>query len=179
MTSVTDVLHHGIGEISDWAEEHRSTDSLRKALADRGCHIYGAGGFGREVAAAVQARGYRLNGFIDTFVGGGEIVAGSPCHRPDEISPGQAAESVLIIAINNFKTPIEDVVAWARALPFADIVYVPELPDVLGTHLGHYWQAPRRLIRDSASEISRLYGMLGDQRSREILAALALSLIHI
>lgn len=160
-----------IGEAAQWAARYRDTEALRGALAGRGCYIYGAGGFGREVAAALAARGYRLHGFVDAFTGG--EVGGAPCRKPDEIDVAAAAEAVLILAVNNFKTPVETVLAWARSVPFADIIHVAELPDVLDPALGHYWQGSRGLIADCTAELAAFDAMLGDERSRETLAALA------
>lgn len=161
-----------ISETKNWALQSRDTATLRQALNERGCYIYGAGGYGRDVAAAVLDRGYPLHGFIDSFAAA-STVAGLPCHKPGEIDAAAAAQAVLILAVNNFKTPVQEVVDWARGVPFADIIYVAELPDLLGRELGHYWQAPRSLVADSAAELAAFHAMLGDDRSREILSALA------
>jgi FkbM family methyltransferase len=158
-----------IGDATQWAVRHRGTDALRKALAERGCYIYGAGGFGREVAAALAAGGYRLHGFVDASASGD--VAGVSCCKPEEID-ATAADAVLILAVNNFKTPVEAIAAWARSVPFADVLHVAELPDVLDPALGHYWQASRGLMADCAGELADFDSMLGDERSRQILAAL-------
>lgn len=170
---MSDTIERNIGEVAQWAVEHRDTAALRQLLSERGCYIYGAGGFGREVAVAVTAQGYELHGFVDTIGSGGELVAGRSCHRPGELDLAAAAEAVLILAVNNFKTPVEEIIGWARSVPFADIVYVAELPDVLGPQLGHYWQSSRASVAANAGQFARLHAMLGDARSREILAALA------
>ena len=161
-----------ISEAQAWAAAHRSEDDLRRELSERGCFIYGAGGFGREVAAALVAKGYSVHGFIDAFASGGEI-ANAPCCKPDDIDPAAAAQAVLILAVNNFKTPVEPIVAWARQNVFADIIYVAELPDLIDPSLGHYWQGPRRLMADCAEELQTLADMLDDDRSLDILTALA------
>lgn len=143
---------------------------LRQVIAKRGCYVYGAGGYGREVAAAARGQGYVVHGFFDTFKGDGELVDGLPCRRPEELAG--LCDAVLIVAINNFKVPVGDVVAWARNVPFAEIIHVAELPDLLGRELGHYWQGERGLIRAEANKIARFHAMLGDARSREILEQL-------
>src|SRR5262245_51605491 len=132
---MTESLVRIIGDVANWAEQHRGTVALRNALAKRGCYIYGAGGYGREVAKAMVVRGYEVRGFFDTFRGGGEMVEGFPCYRPEEVS-AVATAAALIVAVNNFKTPVEGIVRWARNVPFADVVHVTELPDVLGSELG-------------------------------------------
>ncbi|MCW1429329.1 FkbM family methyltransferase [Novosphingobium sp. JCM 18896] len=167
---MTQSLIKTIENAASWADEHRSVEALRAVLAERGCYVYGAGGYGREVAAAVRGKGYVVHGFFDTFKGGGELVDGLPCRRPAELE-GEAG-AALIVAINNFKVPVAEVVAWARGVPFAEIIFVAELPDLLGRELGHYWQGERGLIRAEADTIARFHAMLGDARSREILEQL-------
>lgn len=160
-----------IATTTQWVETDRSVAALRTHLAEKGCYVYGAGSYGRQVAQTVQAQGYAVHGFFDTFKGEGELVDGIPCRRPDEVK-GRLTGDVLILAINNFKTPVDKVVCWAHEADFAELIYVVELPDLLGPTLGNYWQASRRLMHDSAAELERLYAMLGDARSREILEQL-------
>lgn len=150
----------------------RGVDALRQALAGHDCYIYGAGGFGRMVAARVAEGGYRLRGFIDTFATPGQDIDGTPCVRPDALPRAACEAGALIVAINNFRTPVAEVANWARDAGFAEILFVPELPDVLGPDLGQYWQGPRVLIRDHASDLARLETMLTDGTSRAILAGL-------
>jgi FkbM family methyltransferase len=166
------ILADTITEATSWATNHRNSDALRADMANHGCYIYGAGGYGRQVAAALRARAIPLKGFVDTFVGGGKPVADVPCWLPDEFPGADAAGSVLVIAVNNFKVPVAGISKWARDKGFADIVYVPELPDVLDPALGQYWQSTRALMEDSADAIARFDALLGDAKSREILAAL-------
>lgn len=160
-----------VGETSSWAIKNRDSAALRRLLSERGCFIYGAGGYGRDVAAALAAQGLSLRGFIDGYASA-SVVAGVPCCKPAEVDAAMAAQAVLIVAVNNFKTPVQEIVDWARSVPFGDIVYVAELPDLLGRELGHYWQSSRSLIADNTAALSAFCDMLGDERSREILKAL-------
>lgn len=168
--SVSQSITSVIGETAAWAVEHRGTETLRNLLQTHGSYVYGAGGFGRKVAAALAGQGNRVVGFIDAFTDGSHV-AGLPCHKPEEI--GDTAGAVLIVAVNNFKTPVEPVLAWARTAGFAEILHVAELPDVVDSSLGQYWQASRRLISDCAHKLAALDRLLADDRSHEILAALA------
>lgn len=170
-TNMTERLGDTLDAVADWAEEHRATAILRDRLAERGCYVYGAGGYGRQVAHAVRAQGHVVHGFFDTFKGDGEFVEGLLCRRPDEVEVIEP-DATLLLAINNFKTPVDGVARWARDLGFADIIYVAELPDLLGPDMGNYWQASRGLMRDHAEDLERLQGMLADSHSREILRQL-------
>lgn len=168
---VPNTLESVISAAAAWAAQHRDAAALREALRERGCYVYGAGGFGREVAEVARGQGFGVQGFVDRFADG-RPVAGLPCYRPDQVDTAAAARAVLIVAVNNFKTPVGDIVWWAREVPFAEIIHVAELPDVLDPVLGHYWQGPRRLIADNSVALARLEAMLGDDRSRGILAEL-------
>lgn len=168
MTTIEDT----IAITSSWARENRDSAALRSKLLQHGCRIYGAGGFGQEVATSCAAASIVVHGFVDTFVGGGQLVAGLPCFRPDEITPEAARGSALVIAVNNFKVPVDGIASWAEEAGFADVVFVPELPDVLEPALGHYWQSSRALMAQNAAAIARLDGLLADETSRAILAGL-------
>jgi FkbM family methyltransferase len=150
----------------------RATATLRERLSIHGCYIYGAGGFGQLVAASCAKQGIAVCGFVDTFIGGGQIVAGLPCLKPDELSFDKARTSVLVVAVNNFKVPLSAISEWADEAGFIDTLFVPELPDVLEPSLGKYWQSSRDLMSRSLGDIERLDAMLGDDTSRRILAAL-------
>ena len=165
-------LEKSIAEASDWARDARDSGRIQGQMAQGGCFIYGAGGFGQSVAASLAGKGYVLHGFIDTFLGGGQLVSGAPCHTPDEFDPTRARGTTLILAVNNYKVPVASIADWARGTGFAEIVFVPELPDILGPELGTYWQASRGLMAENSANIARLHDLLGDERSRAILAAL-------
>jgi FkbM family methyltransferase len=170
---VAETLQRTIAEAAHWAARNRDAQDIRRRLQAGGCYIYGAGGYGREVAATLQAQAIEARGFIDGSIGGGRLVAGLPSWLREEVDVTEAATCALIIAVNNFKSPVDEIVRWAEAVGFADIVPVAELPDVLDPGLGHYWQASRALIGKNVAQLDRLHALLGDERSREILIALA------
>jgi FkbM family methyltransferase len=165
-------INEVISERYAWATQNRQTERLRALMRTGGCHVYAAGRYGRQVAAALRDGGYPVRGFIDAKASAGQEVEGTACRRPEDVDIAEASRAVLVIAINNFRTPVDDVCTWGEHLGFADVVFVPELPDLLGRHLGNYWQASRRDIFENAPAIARLDALLGDARSREILAQL-------
>jgi FkbM family methyltransferase len=153
-------------------ESDRSPARLHALLGAHGCYVYAAGGYGRQVAAALSDRGYAVKGFVDAGATAGATVAGLACFAPGAIDGATAASAVLVIGINNFRMPVEEVAAWARQIGFVDTIFVPELPDLLGPELGNYWQAPRQLLVDHSDAIAQVSNMLADQRSREIFEQL-------
>lgn len=160
-----------LAEAETWVTQSRSADVLLDRLRLHGCYIYGAGGYGRQVAGALAARGINTEAFIDGNAQPGAIVEGVPVVARDGVDPRRAAEKTMILAINNFQTPIGEVAAWGRSI-FADVLYVPELPDVVDPALGNYWQGPRSLARQNAASIARLHDLLADDVSRTILEGL-------
>jgi FkbM family methyltransferase len=166
---VTTSIDQRIAETFQWTQQNRDAARLRLSLQERGCFIYGAGGYGRDVAAEMSKRGYTVHGFIDRNATVGQKIATIPCLAPAAVDLETAARSVLVIGVNNFKTPVDDVVAWAGEGRFFDIIFVPELPDVIDVKLGNYWQADRELIHENREALARLSGMLADERSRVIL----------
>lgn len=164
----------GIDEVAleaiNWSRIHRNSDDLRRKMAEYGCYIYGAGGFGREVAKALVSKGIACKGFIDGQATDGKMVDGMPCIRPSDISPSSARDSVVVIAVNNFKSPVGEIDRWIKRQSFAEVITVPDLPDVVDPGLGHYWQSRRGLMADNIMEISQLNDLLGDEASRSLLA---------
>ena len=169
---MTATVLEAIAQSAAWANEHRNTDRLRQAMHRHGCLVYAAGGYGRQVAAALRDEGYPVKGFVDSAAQPGQDVLGLSCRLPDAILPAEAHDAVLVMAINNFRTPSDEVLAWARQLGFAEIVTMPELPDVIAPRLGNYWQASRQHLDDHRDAIARAERLLTDQRSRDILRQL-------
>lgn len=165
-------IHDVIADRSGWATDHRNADRIRAVMRQGACLVYGAGGYGRQVATSLRAQGYRVRGFIDGQAQPGQMLDDWPVLPRDAITAEQAGQAVLIIAINNFKTPVDEVVAWARTRGFAELVFVPELPDLVDPALGNYWQASRALIAEQAEAIARLDALLADETSRTILRQL-------
>ena len=156
----------------EWAMEHRAASRLRAMLHDRGALIYGAGGYGRQVAASLHANGYRVQGFIDGNARPGQEIDGLPVLGREAVDAQRAGEAVLVMAINNFRTPIDEVADWARKAGFAETVFVPELPDLVDPGLGNYWQASRALPLEQSAAIGRVRALLADEVSRAVFDGL-------
>ena len=155
-----------------WTVQNRSADRLQAEIRRHGVLVYGAGGYGRQLAATLRHHGYTVQGFIDSHAQPGQIVDDLPVMGTAAIDGRHAAQAVLVMAINNFRTAIDDVVAWARAIGFAEILFVPELPDVVDPALGNYWQTSRALPVQQADSIARVAALLGDEASGTILEQL-------
>lgn len=160
-------LDRTISEIFAWTQQARHADKLRGALAEAGCFIYGAGQYGRMVAKALHTQGYTVRGFIDRRPSAA-LVDGINCFTPDAVDNTLASTSILVMGVNNYTVPLNDVAAWAENL-FRDTIFVAELPDVVSPDLGNFWQGPRQLIFDNRDALLRLSTMLGDEHSQEVL----------
>jgi FkbM family methyltransferase len=160
-----------LADAETWMMRNRSADVLRDRLQQNGCHIYGAGGYGRQVAGALTARGIAVDAFIDGAARPGAMIEGIPVVARDDVDVTRAASQTMVVAINNFQTSIHEVAEWGDAT-FSDVLYVPELPDVVDPALGNYWQGARALVRQNAASIARLHGLLADSASRAILEGL-------
>lgn len=169
--SMASQLAAQIEESAAWVAQNRSVDALRDRLTRGGCQIYGAGGYGQQVARAMRAQGIAVHAFIDRSAAPGRTIDGVPVVAKDAVSPADAAGQVAVVAINNFQTPVDEVVTWTGSL-FADTVFVPELPDLIDPALGNYWQGARDLVVRHADSIQRLHDRLADETSRRIFADL-------
>lgn len=157
-------------EAVNWSRIHRNSDDLRNKMAEYGAYIYGAGGFGREVAKTLVDKGIACKRFIDGQATDGKIVDGMPCIRPSDIAAITASHSCVVIAVNNFKSSVGEIDKWIKQQHFAEVITVPDLPDVIDPSLGHYWQSRRELMADNIAQISALNDLLGDDASRSLLA---------
>ncbi len=151
----------------------RSPEHLAEALRS-GCWIYGAGGYGRTVHGLLTRAGFACRGFVDRRAHGPRALdLPAAAVHPDAFGAAQAAGSVLVVALHNFAADQAPIVAWGRALGFAEVLTPAELPDVLGPEAGSYWLTGRRHAAEHIAEIVALIHSLADPRSVETVAALA------
>jgi len=149
----------------------RSVDRLDAALR-RGCWIYGAGDYGRNIHQLLERHGIRCRGFIDQRAS--ELTdAGLPVFAPAAIGREEATDSAVIIALHNFAFDQTPVFAWARATGFADILVPAELPDLLGPSAGSYWLKNRSHLLEHLDDLAILIEMLDDPRSVETVVGIA------
>ena len=61
---MTALVQDIVAECLTWTGQNRPADRLRGLMRDAGCLVYGAGGYGRQVAASLVDRGFSMLGFI-------------------------------------------------------------------------------------------------------------------
>ena len=150
----------------------RPAERIRAELA-LGCWIHGAGLFGRRLAALLQAEGFPVVGFIDRR-GGAELSShmGLPVRHPDALDAAHARGRTFVGGVLNPGAASQDVLPWARGLPFGAFVLGADLPDALGEGAMTCWQAPRSLIHRNLDAIWRTAGRLSDRASLDIYMGL-------
>lgn len=147
----------------------RSLDLLSGSLS-KGAYVYGAGGYGRRVAALMRNQGFPCLGFIDRkAIDDGQDLDGLPVFHPDAITRAQAAEHCFVLGLHNHYLDVRPILAYARNLDFHDILLNADLPDVLGSDANSYWMVGRGFLLENFHKIGRLVAMLSDDDSVDIL----------
>ena len=157
-----------IRDADAWIDRERTGERLLDDLQRSGCVIYGAGGYGRDVAQALQERDVTVHFFIDGNALPEQEVEGIPVLRREDVP---VRECAAVIAINNFQVDIREIADWSVDR-FSDVLFVPEFPDIISPKLGNYWQAPRRIISENSGSLEALWSSLSDAKSRQVLEEL-------
>ena len=136
--------------------------------------IYGAGGFGRDVARALRQRGRIVLGFLDRS--GVTETDGLPCRRPEADLRDWLAQSVtILVGLHNYGVnplPVRD---QLRALGFSKVYLPVEYHHLLEAELGpRYWLGGHDLYPRHLDELEAVFALLADEKSR----ALFLSTLH-
>ncbi|TXM93746.1 FkbM family methyltransferase [Methylobacterium sp. WL116] len=137
----------------------------------RGCHIYGAGGFGRRIARELVRLDVPVLGFVDRTGHKRSTVDGLPCRHPDDLGDAEIEESAYVHGLMNHH-PYDAVVDWAVERGFAQILFAALLFAIAGFSLDNYWLAPRALMIDHLDMIEALHDGLADDESRALLCKL-------
>lgn len=152
-------------------------DTLRRRLAAPRptptlgpCLIYGAGGFGRRIAAELCRLGHPVRGFIDHAGRERTVVDGLPCRHPDDLAPAEAAVTDYVHGLMNHTTSSGAVADWAANRGFRQLLFATDLLALPGFALENYWLAPAGQADLDALE--RLHDRLADAPSRALLRSL-------
>jgi FkbM family methyltransferase len=134
--------------------------------------IYGAGGFGRALAAAMARSGLLVSGFVDRRGRDSSRVDGLPCLHPEDCGEHDVAGSRLVHGILNHTIPAAAIMDWAEASPFAGLSFPAEFYAQPGFALSTYWLADPEETIAAFDELERLFDGLADSESRELLVAI-------
>lgn len=122
--------------------------------------VYGAGSFGRAVAAALQKQGATLSGFISAKNPGSEI-DGLPVVAP------QAASGQVAIGVFSRENPYPDIAATCAAAGLDDLHWPMTYYPALAADLGwRYWLGAQDTFATKASDIEKACSLLSDDQSR-------------
>jgi FkbM family methyltransferase len=159
---------------SDWLElltpRPAASDAVDLLANTGAAFVYGTGTAAREVITALQARGIRLDGVVDTKSQLKEF-CGLPVLRPDSysLSSEDRSSTPLVIGIFNAFVDISTLrerlsnEGWEKVILFEDLHAL--MPGDLGDR---YWLTRREAAASYVSEISSAYDLWADEASRHL-----------
>jgi FkbM family methyltransferase len=138
----------------------------------RGYWIYGAGGFGRQLACELVRLGQPVLGFIDRR--GRELsdVDGLSCRHPEEFTGEDARGAHYVHGILNHAIDPHDVLAWAESRAFDALVFPASFYELPGFAVERYWFASPEETLAHLRELESIHAALEDQESRTTLVEL-------
>jgi FkbM family methyltransferase len=145
---------------------------LEKASwAGRKIIIYGAGGFGRELARILLGRQDTLLGFLDQKAKG-QIICENLKSYPlgsEEARKWLSEKPLVMIGVFNYAVSIGEVAGTLREHGFSDILTPMECYTLLAGELGwRYWLGTSRDYADAMPLIERAYSLWADDESRRL-----------
>ena len=141
---------------------------VRQLRTERPVWIFGAGQFGRDVCAVLQAQGFDVHGFIETKSASQQAMG-------IQIVDWQQWATVcldvqLVIGVFNRGMPFDELEGIARAAGASDIFMPWDIYSQFETHMGwRYWLGAPHTILSELPAIERTYQLLSDETSRRCL----------
>jgi FkbM family methyltransferase len=130
--------------------------------------IFGAGGFGRDVATVLRNEGYDLAGFVET-VPRISSTMGLPVLSWQQLGD-RDREAQLVVGIYNRETPFDGLSQLAEMAGYKDIFlpydYFPQIAKGMGWR---FWLDARATILGALPEIEAVYNRLNDDVSRRCM----------
>ena len=134
----------------------------------RPCWIFGAGGFGRSLASAMQAQGITVAGFVETAPRTA-AVQGLPVLDWSELTR-EARQAQLAMGIFNRDTPYDQLLRLPAAAGFNPPLMPWTLYEPLAQTLGwRFWLSPRAFLLDGLERIAQAAQQLADPESMHTL----------
>lgn len=170
------------------ASRGRATiDQLRDGIAPdasplqsvgRGVWIYGAGGFGRTLARALDGAGLNVLGFIDRKAEAGARVDGRPCIHPDSVTADVARGACYLHGLFNHYFSSREIVEWAAGLPFERLLFASDVNRAKGVHVSSYWLAPATQTLEDLPAVARALECFDEPASRDLFVDLLRYRLH-
>ena len=130
----------------------------------QGSWIYGAGNYGRRIAALLRAHDLPIQGFIDRQGSNLGELDGYPVFAPDEITSQAAQMGAFILGIHS-AVNLDPILEFARSRPFKHVVLTADLPDLFGSAADNYWLTNRRFLKENFDYIRAGVGLYHDEKS--------------
>ncbi|MDR3518400.1 MAG: FkbM family methyltransferase [Azospirillaceae bacterium] len=150
----------------------RPPERISESLAC-GCYIYGAGHYGRRIAALLTAKGFPCLAFLDQRAD--ETLSeqdGLPVIHPARLLATQAQGHCFVLGLHNPHVDVAAVLAYAHRLPFQHRVWNTDLPDALGEGADNFWMTKRQFLLDNFDRVRRVGLRFASAASVETLCAL-------
>jgi FkbM family methyltransferase len=159
------------------AMKSKSADHIISDMA-AGCWIYGAGNYGRQIAAILVDRNLPCLGFIDQR--GSQIAEndGLPVIRPEEFTKTLSAGKICLICVFNPNAWAPDILPWAKEQGFEKLFWGADLPEAFGAAADSFWLTARRDVSINIDLLRNAACLLSDQQSRDIFFSLLNFRLH-
>ncbi|PYB79367.1 FkbM family methyltransferase [Pseudomonas sp. LB-090624] len=130
--------------------------------------IFGAGNFGRSLAAAAQQQGIAVGGFVETSPRI-DSALGLPVLNWQALAR-QAPEAQLALGIFNRDAPYDELLSIVAEAGFAKPLMPWELYEQFASALGwRFWLSSRSYLLDAMERIGRVADKLADEESKQLL----------
>ncbi len=139
--------------------------------AGRKIVIYGAGGFGRDLAGALLRKGASTLGFLDQKGNGQEAVSGLRAFRPDsaEARSWLAEKPVVIIGVFNFAVSLREIKEMLTKMGFSTVLTPMEVYPYLREELGwRYWLGTSRDYAEAVEPLKQVFDLWADEESKRL-----------
>jgi FkbM family methyltransferase len=149
-------------------------DALERELRESaGVRIYGAGNYGRKIAALLPGHGLSCIGYIDARasadfreIGGVRVV------HPDDLGKHKTEGTGCIIGVFNKDVSNNDIRELLSGFSFTDIIWHSDLPELFGKNAETTWLSSRTFILENFAKIKTIGERLCDEVSVAAFIAL-------
>lgn len=151
----------------------RSASRLCEKMSS-GSWVYGAGNYGRRIAALMKAKGIECLGFIDRRGDSTKELDGMRVVTPLNFSADQAQDRCFVLAVQNPAFDADELLPFAEGLPFRHILWNADLPEALGDEANTVWLSSRSFLLEHFSQIEKVARALSDEESLKSYLSLIL-----
>lgn len=153
-------------EVLDKIERFEFSDPISQ---EQPLVVYGAGGFGRDVAQTLRGQGRSLIGFLDRR--GAKEVDAIPCRSPEEdLSDWVKMGAIVLIGLHNYQVNPLAVRSELYARGFRRVLLPVEYYHRVEGPMGvRYWLGNQGIYRKHLAEFDKVFSLLADDKSKSIL----------